>query len=378
MKIVADEHIPFVQEYFGSQGELVLRPGRLISPQDVKDADMLLVRSITPVNAALLQDTQVKFVGSVTAGADHLDTQWLDKKAIAWHVAKGFNAPPVADYVVSVVAALQRKNYLSQYGAKVAVIGVGSVGRLVAERFRLLGCQVIECDPLRAQEEPDFIHQSLDDVSDVDFISLHVPLVKNGEHPTYHFINKEFLLRQKPGCILLNASRGAVINSEDLLTDGKHLRWCLDVWEHEPRINQAILEYACIATPHIAGYSVQSKRRGVDMIYQIACEKGLINSQAVPVLTMPQQTLTFAGQQHHWQDIILGIFNPFIMTAIMRAGMQSSEHPETVFDEMRHEFNYRHEFAYTSIFSDDLLESDKRVLTSLGVKLPHSLSLQEL
>src|SRR5580658_2817626 len=135
MKIVADKHIPYVEEYFHAHGDLILKPGRSISPQDVQDADMLLVRSITQVNQALLEQSRVKFVGSVTAGADHLDTKWLDMAGITWRVAKGFNAPPVADYVVSVVAALQRRQLLAQYGAKAAVIGVGSVGSLVAEKL---------------------------------------------------------------------------------------------------------------------------------------------------------------------------------------------------------------------------------------------------
>ncbi len=112
MKIIADANIPFINEYFGAYGELVLEPGRAITHSDVKDADMLLVRSITHVDKTLLADTSVKFVGSVTAGADHLDTNWLDEAGIAWSVATGFNAPPVADYVVSVIAAMQMKQLL--------------------------------------------------------------------------------------------------------------------------------------------------------------------------------------------------------------------------------------------------------------------------
>src|SRR3990167_2243014 len=127
MKIVADEHIPLVQDYFSGYGELCLQSGRAIKASDVRDADLLLVRSITPVNEALLTGSRVKFVGSVTAGYDHLDTKWLDKMGIAWCVTSGFNAPPVADYVVSVLAALKEQGLLSDKKIKAAVIGVGNV-----------------------------------------------------------------------------------------------------------------------------------------------------------------------------------------------------------------------------------------------------------
>jgi erythronate-4-phosphate dehydrogenase len=171
MKIIADSHIPFIQDYFGGYGELVLKPGRSISQADVRDADILLVRSITHVNENLLAASQVKFVGSVTAGGDHLDTKWLDEAGIIWSVAKGFNSPPVADYVVSTIAALQQQGRLVQKNLKAAVIGVGSAGRLVVDRMKSLNIDVTLCDPVRAQTESDFVSIALDDIADMDIIS---------------------------------------------------------------------------------------------------------------------------------------------------------------------------------------------------------------
>jgi erythronate-4-phosphate dehydrogenase len=356
MKIVADSHIPFVQDYFGAYGELQLKAGRAIAREDVADADMLLVRSITAVEANLLAGSRVKFVGSVTAGADHLDTAWLDKMGIAWSVAEGFNALPVADYVISVIAALQRRHLLGMYRMKAAVVGVGKVGSLVAARLQLLGFTVLLCDPLRAEQEADFTSVPIETLKDLDLILLHVPLTQSGPYPTHHFIGKDFLQRQKPGCVLLNASRGAVIDSQALLAYGQHLRWCFDVWEHEPHINQKILAQAVIATPHIAGYSVQSKMRGIEMIYQRACQKKFIQSQPIKPLAMPRQELAFAGAKHHWQDIVLGVFNPLVMTTLMRTS--------SGFDELRHQFNYRHEFAFTSVKAD-LLGVDKEIIDGL-------------
>lgn len=373
MKIVADSHIPFIKEYFSAYGELILKGGRTITREEVEDADILLVRSVTPVDEALLGGTSVKFVGSVTAGADHLDIDWLTSAGIAYSVAGGFNAPPVADYVVSVVAALQKENLLvsqpKKAKLKAAVIGVGHVGKLVAARLRLLNFDVVLCDPWRAQEEPDFLSTPLEKLSNLDLISLHVPLAKTGPHPTYHFIDKQFLSQQKAGCVLLNASRGSVINTKDLLKYGEHLHWCFDVWEHEPKIAKDVLERALIATPHIAGYSVQSKIRGIDMIYRIACEKDIIKPQPRPPLTMPTQQLTFAHHEAHWQEVVLGVFNPLVITAMMKALLLPAEDYGHVFDEMRNRFNYRHEFGYTQIAGVEMERADSLLLAKLGVKL---------
>lgn len=367
MKIVADIHIPFVKEYFSAYGDLVLKPGRSISHEDVKDADMLLVRSVTHVDKALLNDTPVKFVGSVTAGKDHLDTKWMEESGIVWSVATGFNAPPVADYVVSVVAALQRKQILPSHGVKAAVLGVGNVGNIVAERLKLFNFDLVLSDPLRAENEAGFFSTPLEALSDLDLISLHVPLTKVGEHATFHFIDQEFLSRQKPGCVLLNASRGSVIDSKALMQYGEHLHWCLDVWEHEPKIDKAILAKALIATPHIAGYSVQSKIRGLDMIYRIACEKKIIQPQLIAPLKMPHQQLAFAGPHLQWHDIVLGIFNPLVITEMMRTILLPESGSAHLFDEMRNQFNYRYEFGYTQISGIDVLQHEKQLLEKLGI-----------
>lgn len=368
MKIVADAHIPYIEKYFSAHGELILKPGREIVREDVKEADMLLVRAVTNVNENLLAGSKVKFVGSVTAGADHLDTNWLDNVGIKWSVAEGFNAPPVADYVVSVIAALQRRHLLSTKNVKAAIVGVGNVGRLVADHLKILGIEVMYCDPLRAANEKDFHSVSFDEIADVDLILLHVPLTKDVPHPTYHMIGKEFLLRQKPGCILLNASRGSVMNSQALMLHGTHLQWCLDVFEHEPKIDKSILNRAVIATPHIAGYSVQSRVRGIDMIYRIAGERGFIQPIQQEVVEMPRQTLSFAGSAHHWQDIVLGIFNPLVMATMMCQILLPVDDDGRLFDEMRQQFTYRHEFAFTSLTNVDAPDEDMQVLSKLGIR----------
>ncbi|MFZ2314223.1 MAG: 4-phosphoerythronate dehydrogenase [Gammaproteobacteria bacterium] len=368
-KIVADQQIPFLVDYFGQCGELIARPGRAINAEDVQDADVLLVRSITHVDEKLLAGSNVKFVGSITAGSDHLDKQWLEANNIAWNVAEGFNAPPVADYVISTIAALQRKEILPLSGMKAAVIGVGNVGRLVEKHLRSLGAEVLLCDPLRATQDNNFTSIALEDVADVDLITLHVPLTRTGDHPTFHFLNQSFFERQKSGTVFINASRGSIVDVDILKKYATHLYWCFDVWQHEPNIDKEILARTMTASPHIAGYSVQSKMRGVDMIYRIACDKKIIQPQAVSSMTMPTQTLKFTGDNLHWQDAVLAIYNPLIMSAMMRAKLLEQGGGGAVFDDMRHQFNYRYEFGFTSVEAASLLDEDVVILHQLGIKV---------
>ncbi len=274
MKIIADEKIPLVQDYFGKNNELILKPGRTLSHDDVKEADMLLVRSVTRVNETLLKDTAVKFVGSVSAGIDHLDIEWLNKKNIMWRAAQGSNAAAVAQYVLCVIAALQKMKLLAEKNLRAGVIGVGFVGKEVVEKLKMLGIEVFQNDPFRADAEKDFISTSLEKFNEFDLILLHTPLTRDGKYPTHHLIDKNFLKKQKKHSVLLNAGRGAVIDSDALKKYGKHLVCCLDVWENEPNIDREILNFATIATPHIAGHTIQAKNRATKMIFDAAVNAG--------------------------------------------------------------------------------------------------------
>lgn len=193
MKIVADENIPLIEHYFNAHGELILKPGREITAADVRDADILLVRSVTKVDQNLLAKSAVKFVGSATSGADHLDTQWLDAQGIQWSVAQGSNAVAVAEYVVCVIAALQKIRHLAGKKIRAAVVGVGTIGKLVVEKFTQLGFDVILCDPLRT----DMMTTAFSELTDLDLIAFHTPLTQTGAYPTYHLVQKTFFAKTK-------------------------------------------------------------------------------------------------------------------------------------------------------------------------------------
>lgn len=363
MKIVADENIPLIEHFFGANNELLTKPGRTISRDDLFDADMLLVRSVTKVDELLLHNTPVKFVGSSTSGADHLDTEWLDQSGIQWRVAVGCNAMAVAEYVVSIIAALQKQGFLLQKNPRAGVVGVGTIGSLVVEKLKLLGFEVVQCDPLRI-DDPNFSHTELEKFSELDFISLHTPMTYQGKFPTHHLIEKNFLQKQKKDCVLVNAGRGSVINFEDLKKQGQHLHWCLDVWEHEPEIDSDVLERAWIATPHIAGYSVQSKYRGIEMIYHAAYQAGFLEGELITSPRYPEKIISeILDETISWQEVLLKTYDPIETSKQMKQALQQKPNS---FDQLRKHFNHRNEFGYMRFSHLNCRDLD--LLAKLGFK----------
>lgn len=264
MKIVADDKIPYISDFFTQCDEIIYLPGELISHADLRSADILLTRTVTRIDQSLLENTSVKFVGTATTGTDHVDMAWLEKSNIAFADAAGANAQAVADYVALCVAALEEQGQLQQKKV-VGVIGYGRIGRLVANFFQLRGFEVICCDPFSAAETR-FHFVSLEDlIKNADLISIHTPLTKNGSHPTFHLLTEALLQKIKPGAILLNTARGGVVDEAAILRT-KNMTLCFDVWENEPHISLALLNKVFIGTPHIAGYSQQAKYRATEML----------------------------------------------------------------------------------------------------------------
>jgi erythronate-4-phosphate dehydrogenase len=368
MKIIADEHIPAIKQYFGGVSELVLKQGRDITRADLLDADALFVRSVTRVDSALLHNTPIKFVGSVATGIDHLDTQWLTQAGIRWYAARGFNAVAVMEYVVAVVAALQKSARLPLKSLRAGVMGVGTIGKLVVEKLTLLGFDVIQCDPLRARDESSFNSVTIADFHDLDLVTIHTPLTRHGEYPTYHLIGQEFLQRQQKNCVLINTARGAVIDFQALKKWGENLSWCLDVWENEPLIDVEVLQRANIATPHIAGYSVQSKLYGVQMLYDAARKQNIISDAAMDIVSPNKKILSFEGRNADWRDVVLKIFDPRELTKVMRRALHENDSAQT-FDDLRRRFNGRYEFDCVELRDVKLSHDDKKILCLLGISL---------
>lgn len=366
MRIVADQDIPFVTNYFSHAGELILKNGRKLENQDLRDADVLLVRSVTKVDANLLANTKVKFVGTLTTGTNHVDTNWLEQNGIAWASSYGFNAKPVVEYMISLIALLQKIGiFVPQKNYRAGIIGLGNIGSMVRDKLQLLGFDTICCDPPRAEQDSNFESHSLDEFENLDLITIHTPLTEDGKYPTHNLINKNFLRRQKKNCVLVNTGRGAVINFSDLLEYGHLLYWCLDVWPTEPYINFDVLKAALIATPHMAGYSAQSKLRGTAIIYKKLLEQKIISE--APNLNLPIAS-TQQIQANSWQDAVLQVFDPSAATFRMREAILE-DNSQATFDALRKYFFMRNEFANVQINLTSEVESDFEMLKNLGFKL---------
>ncbi len=276
MKILADENMPFVQELFGDWAEVVTCPGREISPEQLRDVDVLLVRSITQVDAALLaQAERLSFVGTATIGCDHIDTELLARRGIAFASAPGCNKVAVGDYVLAALLRVAVHKGWQLQGKTLGVVGVGNTGAEVAARARALGMTVLLCDPPRAQRDPTaFV--GLEQALAADIVSFHVPLIHGGDHPTWHLLDQATIAGLRGDQVLINACRGDVWDNQALLARQQGpspLTLVMDVWEHEPEVLAPLVPHVLIATPHIAGYSLEGKVRGTFALYRALCEQ---------------------------------------------------------------------------------------------------------
>ena len=275
LRILADENIPLVHDAFGGLGVVRLMPGRRITPEAVSEADVLLVRSVTRVDAALVAGSPLCFVGSATIGTDHVDLPALRAHDIAFAHAPGSNAESVVEYVLAALLRLATLRGEAVRGKTIGIVGCGNIGGRLAERLTAFGARVLKNDPPLAQRAEqagtphDFI--SLDALlAEADIVTLHVPLTREGAHPTHHLFDKTTLDRLKPGVWLLNTSRGAVVDNAALLEVLRSERLgaaVLDVWENEPTPDPTLLRRVDLATPHIAGYSYDGKMQGAIMLY---------------------------------------------------------------------------------------------------------------
>jgi erythronate-4-phosphate dehydrogenase len=272
--ILADENIPFAREAFGTLGEVRLKHGRQIAHADLADVDLLVVRSITKVDAALLAGTRVQFVGTATSGSDHVDTADLERLGIAFHAALGCNANAVSEYMAAAWLTLAKLRGETLAGRRVGVIGVGHVGSLVVKKARALGMEPVLNDPPKARETGRASYRPLEELLDCDIVTCHTPLTFDGPDPTYRLIGETFFDRLKPGAWFCSAGRGEVVHEAALhkALDEQCLdAVVLDVWDREPEIDGRLLARVDIGTAHIAGYSLEGKLNGTAMVYRAAC-----------------------------------------------------------------------------------------------------------
>lgn len=279
MKILIDQFVPYAPEALAPYAEVEMVDGRTLTPEDVKDADALIVRTRTQCGEALLGGAHaLKFVGTATIGYDHIDRPWLASRGVSFTSAAGCNARGVLQWVAAALAHLAAVQGWRPEEKTLGVVGVGHVGSLVAEYARAWGFRVLCSDPPREQNEGLGAEEGFVPleklVQESDILTLHTPLIRGGEHPTFHLADDHLLSLLHDGAAVLNASRGEVADGEALVRHSGRLTLCIDVWEGEPdRLNPTLLEVAEIATPHIAGYSLQGKANASAIVVRALAER---------------------------------------------------------------------------------------------------------
>ena len=312
MIIVADQNIPRVADAFADLGEVRLLPGRDIGPGDLTDCQCLITRTVTRVDAALLAGSPVEFVGTATIGTDHIDLDYLRAAGIACSNAAGCNAESAAEYVLSGLFAMSLARGFDPLQLRAGIVGFGNVGTRLHAKLDALGIDCLLCDPPLQQDgstQQDFV--TLDRLlAECNFISLHVPLSRAGDHPTFHLLDARRLGALAEGCVLVNAARGEVVDNAallEVLRQRADLRVFLDTWENEPLPSRELLRRVDLATPHIAGYSVEGRLRGTQMVLDAACAHfGLISSWHMSAHLPAQRKIdchAFGSGTGFWQNL---------------------------------------------------------------------------
>jgi len=375
IKVVADQNIPLIMEAFGGWGEISLLSGAEITPKTVKDADLLVVRSVTRVGKRLLEESKVKMVCTATIGTDHVDLDYLNSREIKFASAPGCNAVSVSEFLVAALLALAKKKKFNLKNKSIGIVGVGRVGTQVDRVCRALGMTVKLNDPplLKKIGRGDLV--SMEEIQECDIISFHTPLTLTGQNKTFHLGDKAFFSTLKKGTAIINTSRGDVIDPEALtrgMANGKVEGLVLDVWPGEPQINPMLLEKTDIATPHVAGYSLEGKVNGTQMVHAAAAK---IFGQFSPwraelpppdpclltVVPEPKET------QRHLEALVGAVYPIMEDDERLRKILDRPlESRGMFFSDLRKDYPIRREFKEYTVKIPDNASVLSRILTNLG------------
>jgi erythronate-4-phosphate dehydrogenase len=361
MKIVCDKNMPLAADAFGTLGTVLSKGGREITADDVRDAELLITRSTTKINAALLDGSAVRFYGSGVIGTDHINIPYLAARGIPWRNAPGCNAESVANYVTAALLWLGGKHGFRLEGKTIGVIGVGNVGRRVCRHASALGMRVLANDPPRQRDPADIEAQSfvpLEQVlAEADVVTCHVPLTKEGTDATWHLLDAARLAALKSGAIVINAARGPVADTDALLRalDANLSHAVIDCWEGEPAYSPDLLARAELATPHIAGHSYEGKVNGTIMVYRDACKflgRPPEFSFDLPPPPLPHWSADAAGREDEdiLRELVLAVYD---IEADSRRLKESccadAAERAAAFDHQRGHYPMRREFSATSV-----------------------------
>jgi erythronate-4-phosphate dehydrogenase len=378
MKIVCAETVLLGHEAFSTAGTTTVIPDREITRHDLTDADALIVRSKTKITRELLQGTSVKFVGTATAGTDHIDATYLQSQGIYWCAAPGCNANSVSEYLVAALLVLGRRHSFDLEGKIIGVIGCGNVGSRVVKKCEALGMHVLRNDPPLAAMSPDPDFFPLEHVlAESDIVTLHVPLVKHKPWPTERMADYLFFEQLNPGAIFINAARGNVCDYDALLSarrGGAVSRSIIDVWSPEPAFRTDVLKLADLASPHIAGHSYEGKLNGTIACYNELCNffeipKTWNIAASLPPPEVPAIEIDCTGRDDEeiLHDIIRQVYDIETDDRLIReATIHSEIERARNFDALRKNYRMRREFKNTEVNLQHASEVLRRKVKALG------------
>ena len=371
MKIICDNKIPFLRGALEPYADVLYLPGKETTAEDVRDADAIITRTRTACNAGLLEGSSVKVIATATIGFDHIDTAWCERNGIVWKNAPGCNSWSVKQYVTALLVSLARNRGLSLQGMTLGVVGVGNVGSKVADAASVLGMKVLLCDPPRARAEGAGGFVSLDEIiSCSDIITLHVPLQKEGPDASWHLFDSERIAQLRPDQILINSSRGPVVDNKALkaaLASHSIAGACLDVWEGEPELDPELMSLLDISTPHIAGYSADGKANGTTAAVRVVSSVlGLpLGGWKASGIPAPAQSQCFEidacgkSEQEVLTEAILHSYDISADSDALRA-------EPAAFERLRGDYPVRREFTYFTVSLTGGTASMAEKLSRLG------------
>jgi len=376
MIIALDHAIPYWEDAFSELGNIRPLSGKELKPENIRGVDALIVRSITPVNASLLDGSSIRFVAAASAGIDHIDQDYLNKRGIYFCYAAGCNADAASEYAITALNAIASRKEWKLKGKSLAVIGVGNVGSRVAKKARSLGMDVLLCDPPLRDLTGDSSYLNLDNVLGADILSFHVPLVSCGPYPTWHMIDGAVLDRLSPRQFLINCARGAVLDNLELksaLLEQRIGGAVLDVWEGEPRIDYDLLDLADIGTPHIAGSGLDGKIRATEMVQEELCRFCGVQSPGNMCSFYPKPRMIYPEEGPSDQAVISSVLQQAYDILEDDANLRDlkrmeSEGAAASFHQLRNDYQLRPEFRHFVVDLTDRHGDLAETFASLGFK----------
>lgn len=370
MKVIVDKKIPFLKGVLEPFIDVEYYDGKEISSQIVKNADALIVRTRTKCDAALLKGSSVKFIATATIGFDHIDTKYCDDNGIIWTNAPGCNAGSVMQYIASALLTYAKEKNIDLSTKVLGVIGVGNVGKRIVQLAENIGMQVLLNDPPRERTEGPCGFISLKGLlREADIVTCHVPLIMDGEDKTYHLVDENFLNKINKGTILINSSRGEVVDTMALKSSIKNMSIkdaILDVWEHEPNIDRELMGLAYFATQHIAGYSTDGKANATMMsVRSLSRFFNLgIDDWEPEDLPVPEDAIIqFDASNISFQQVITEAV--FATYSIRNDDKDLRANPGD-FEKLRGDYPLRREFGAYNLKISNLSGNDKKNLLKMG------------